>query len=64
MKPHELRVVEEQKELQVKLDSLGKMIDNGQPEFIDNVNWSLLVRQYGAMSDYNEILKQRISFYG
>lgn len=64
MKPHELRVVEEQRELQLKLDGLGKMLDNGQPSYIDNANWSLLVRQYGAMSEYNEILKQRTSFYG
>lgn len=61
--PHEKRVIDEQIELQEKLYALGKFIDSDQPKFIDSANWTLLHKQYRAMSDYNEILKQRIKFF-
>ena len=63
LQPHEQRVVDEQKELELKLTALGSFIDNGKPAFIDDVNWSLLDKQYQSMSDYNGILKQRISLF-
>ena len=63
LQPHEQRVVDEQKELELKLTALGSFIDNGKPPFIDDLNWSLLDKQYQSMSDYNGILKQRISLF-
>lgn len=63
LKPHEQRVVDEQIELKIKLDALRKFLDCSQPDFIDDLNWSLLDKQYASMSDYNEILKQRISLF-
>lgn len=63
LQPHEQRVVDEQQELELKLTALGSFIDNGKPAFIDDVNWSLLNKQYQSMSDYNGILKQRISLF-
>lgn len=63
LQPHEQRVIDEQKELQTKLEALKLFLDKGQPSFIDDLNWSLLDKQFQHMSDYNEVLKQRISLF-
>lgn len=63
LQPHEKRVIDEQQELQIKLDALGSFLDKGQPSFIDDLNWNLLDKQFQHMSDYNEVLKQRISSF-
>ena len=34
--PHELRVIDEQKELETKLINLNAFLNKGQPEFMDN----------------------------
>ena len=60
---HEQRVIDEKIELQKKLNALFKFLEKGQPDFIDDKNWQLLDKQYQSMSDYNEILKQRIELF-
>lgn len=63
MKPHQLRVIEEQKDLQIKLDKLRDFLEKGKPENIDSNEWYLLDKQFGAMCKYNEILKERIFWF-
>ena len=63
LQPHEQRVVDEQKELQVKFDALFGFLKNGQPKFINDENWRLLNWQFNSMQIYNDILKQRISLF-
>ncbi|MEO9300523.1 MULTISPECIES: crAss001_48 related protein [Acinetobacter calcoaceticus/baumannii complex] len=63
MQPHEQRVVDEQKELQIKLDALNTFLCKGCPAFINKQNWELLERQYNTMWLYNDILKQRIRLF-
>lgn len=62
-KDHEVRVIDEQKELDAKLSSLIIFIDKGRPSYIDDKNWYLLQQQYLSMFDYNEILKKRIELF-
>lgn len=63
LQPHEQRVVEEQKELDIKFKALGNLLKKGKPDFIDDKNWDLLARQYDAMWIYNDILKERIALF-
>ena len=63
MKPYQLRVIEEQKELQIKLDALKLFLDKECPENIDSDDWYLLEQQFDAMCRYNDILKKRIFWF-
>ena len=63
MSNYKNRVVDEQVDLEVKLKGLCKFLDSGKPEDFDELNWKLLESQYVAMSDYNRVLKQRISLF-
>ena len=63
MSNYKNRVVDEQVDLEVKLNGLCKFLDGGKPENIDELNWKLLESQYVAMTDYNRVLKQRISLF-
>ena len=58
--PHELRVIDEQKELETKLINLNALLNKGQPEFIDDEDWDLLNAQAFNMRGYNYILLARI----
>ncbi len=62
MKPHEQRVVDEQKELSEKLTKLQVFIASS-PIFkeLDERDQELLEEQQLAMLDYQEILDERIS---
>lgn len=58
--PHELRVIDEQKELETKLINLNAFLNKGQPEFMDNEDWDMLNAQAFNMRGYNYILLARI----
>lgn len=64
IQPHEQRVIEEQKELEIKLNALFYFLEKNQPSFIDDKNWRLLNWQFNAMQIYNDILKERIAIFG
>lgn len=55
------RLKQEQAELESKLKGLSLYIDKGKPENVSLVHWMLLKEQEIAMTDYNAILKVRIS---
>lgn len=63
MKPYQLRVIEEQKELKIKLDALREFLEKGRPENIDSDEWYLLDKQFGVMYKYNQILEERIFWF-
>jgi len=63
LQSHEQRVVDEQKELEVKFKALGDFLKKDKPDFINQQNWDLLARQYDAMWIYNDILKERIALF-
>ena len=60
---HELRVIDEQSELEDKLKSLNVFIESGKQKFIDKENWDLLIIQKELMGSYNDLLKKRISLF-
>lgn len=64
IQPHEQRVIDEQKDLETKLNALFEFLEKGQPHFIDDKNWRLLNWQFNAMQIYNDILKERIEIFG
>ena len=64
IQPHEQRVIDEQKDLETKLNTLFDFLEKGQPHFIDDKNWRLLNWQFNAMQIYNDILKERIEIFG
>lgn len=54
------RLIQEQSDLETKLNALSLFIDKGRPENISLVSWMLLENQKLAMTEYNLILKTRI----
>lgn len=54
------RLIEEQKQLEEKLDKLNDFNDSEKLKTIDPVQQSLLRIQAGAMYTYNECLKERL----
>ena len=54
------RLVEEQAQLEEKLDKLNNFNQSEKVNAIDSVQKSLLLVQAGAMYTYNECLKARI----
>lgn len=63
MKPYQLRVIEEQKELKIKLEALREFLEKDRPEYVDSDEWYLLDEQFGAMCKYNKILEERIFWF-
>ena len=63
IQPHEQRVIDEQKDLEKKLNALLEFLQKGQPSFIDDKNWALLNDQYDAMNWYYTILGSRIELF-
>lgn len=69
MQPYQERVVVEYNELCEKLDKLTKFIDKGIEQTnkgsvfdaMDVVDQSLLLKQFNVMTDYRNILSERIS---
>lgn len=54
------RLVEEQAQLEERLNKLNDFNDSEQSSQIDPIQRSLLLIQAGAMYTYNEILKTRL----
>ena len=56
----ELRLVEEQKELAIKIDKLSTFMRSDNFETMDSTQQSLLITQYKAMDTYSSCLEMRI----
>lgn len=60
MKDFKTRLINEQLELEEKLNKLNEFNQSEKAETIDPIQRDLLIIQAGAMHTYNEILKTRI----
>ncbi len=60
MEDYQLRVIEEEKQLKIKMDKLSSFIKSDDFNKLDLADCCLLRKQYGIMSDYDNILQQRI----
>ena len=60
MKPHEQRVVEEKKELDIKLDKLTEFMKGDIYSTVSAYERSRLYRQYSIMREYSAVLAERI----
>lgn len=54
------RLLTERRQLKARLDALGALLHAEQPVMISNKQWLLLGRQHRAMTEYYEILVERI----
>lgn len=54
------RVRIELSELYEKRSKLDAMLQKGKPEFVSQIQWDLMQKQYEAMSEYSLILAERI----
>lgn len=61
MSDFKTRLIDEQKQLEEKLDKLNDFNQSEKANEIDSVQRDLLIIQAGAMYTYNECLKVRIS---
>lgn len=61
MEDFKTRLVQEQKELEEKLDKLNTFNESDKFQELEYIQRSLLIIQAGAMYTYNECLKARIS---
>lgn len=59
--PHQLRVIEERKELDLKIEKLQSFFNTVIFKGLDQLDKSLLIEQEIAMISYSDILKQRIN---
>lgn len=59
--PHEQRVIEEQAELDARLEKLSKFLDGETYQELDRVDQALLTAQAHAMQAVNVILCLRIA---
>ena len=62
MEPFHARLIEEQVQLQERVDKLTEFFKSDKITLIDNVQSSLLHAQIFAMSAYNQILIERIKW--
>lgn len=63
MKPHELRVVAECAKLVSDTDKLRTFLEQDRPTFVTELQWDLMVQQYGIMMAYINVLHQRIDTF-
>lgn len=63
MQPHELRVVEEQRELDEKIEKLATFVEGPIYRKMSEKSQSLLTQQYSAMRTYSEKLGERIALF-
>ena len=64
LQPHQLRVVDEQRELAIKIEALDKFIENEIYTSLPEEEQKDLVLQFMAMVDYRQVLDRRINrFY-
>ena len=61
MNPLKVKLIEEQEELEIRLDKLNNFNQSDKVHSINPVQKDLLIIQAGAMYTYNECLKARIS---
>lgn len=57
------RVIQEQAELQIKLEALKKMLDKPKPNFLSQAQWDLMGEQHAYMWSYGNVLKKRIQLF-
>lgn len=62
MSDFKTRLIDEQTELEEKLDKLNTFNQSDKVNSIDPIQKSLLLVQAGAMYTYNECLKARLTF--
>ncbi|HPT69353.1 MAG TPA: hypothetical protein PKW50_04345, partial [Syntrophomonas sp.] len=60
MEDFKTRLIEEQAQLEEKLNKLNAFNDSEKANDIDPIQKSLLIIQAGAMYTYNECLKERL----
>lgn len=60
LQPHQQRVIDEQKELQARLEKLDVFIDGEVFKTLDTIDQRLLNNQREHMANYNETLFERI----
>jgi hypothetical protein len=63
MLPHQIRVVEEKKELDGKIDKLSAFKGATLFSQLDEAEQERLVRQLSCMGEYSEILQERINAF-
>lgn len=61
MLPYQQRVIEEQSELQIKLQGLTAYLSAGKAAHVSDSDWQDLLLQEEAMDTYNTILLRRVS---
>ncbi len=60
MEDYQLRVIEEEKQLKIKIGKLCNFIESDSFNKLDPTDCFLLRRQYEIMNDYDRVLKSRI----
>lgn len=60
MQPHQQRVIDEKKELDIKLDKLTDFLKSERSKTVSLPDIELLVKQQDVMSEYSSILARRI----
>jgi hypothetical protein len=63
LQPHQLRVIEEKKELSEKISKLEKFFDSGAVANICAIERTMLTQQVFYMKQYEGILRERIKFF-
>jgi uncharacterized protein YaaW (UPF0174 family) len=63
MQDHQRRVVDELRDLKIKIDKLEKFTDSPKLEKINREEASLLVDQLDAMNEYSDILEERVALF-
>jgi len=63
MEPHQQRVIDEQRELSIKVIALALFISKPIFAEVEADEQSRLTRQLIAMSEYNQILRERINAF-
>lgn len=62
LQPHQLRVIDELTELNIKLDNLTKFIQESSLFIkLDEAEKNRLIKQHGIMIEYSTILQDRIN---
>lgn len=60
MEDYQLRVIEEEKQLKIKIGKLCNFIESDSFSKLNPIDCFLLRRQYEIMNDYDCVLKSRI----
>jgi hypothetical protein len=63
LQPHQLRVIEEKRELSEKIFKLEKFFESGTAENICAIERTMLTQQVFYMKQYEGVLRERIKFF-